>query len=211
MDNVQEINVSLETLFEMLRLEKKRGEIQPLPPTFLQDLRAYIQKKRSIIQNSTGVSQETVDRARRQLENVFRIIEELFGVREKKVIELARLKANRSMEALEGLGLIEEEVELYRQMTQVLKSFRHNLVTKIKQSDTSKPHDAQTIQPKPEPKIPVNKGTMRVLLLKPLPRFVGEGFKVYGPYNEGDSVELPSNIAELLIKKGHAKEFSANN
>jgi len=45
-----------------------------------------------------------------------------------------------------------------------------------------------------------------VRLLKALPAFTGADLNSYGPYKEGETVKVPSETAEILLKQGAAEE-----
>ena len=45
----KKVNISYEVLFELVRREKDRDDLQPLEPTFFQDLVEYINEKRQIL------------------------------------------------------------------------------------------------------------------------------------------------------------------
>lgn len=47
---------------------------------------------------------------------------------------------------------------------------------------------------------------LKITFLRPLPAFMGTDELPYGPVNEGDSLELPIDVAEFLIAKGAAKK-----
>ena len=45
MEETKEFNISYTTLFELLRREKDREELQKLQKTFFEDVKSYIQEK----------------------------------------------------------------------------------------------------------------------------------------------------------------------
>lgn len=47
---------------------------------------------------------------------------------------------------------------------------------------------------------------LKIVFLRPLPAFMGTDELPYGPVNEGDSLEIPRDVAEFLIAKGAAKK-----
>ena len=53
-----------------------------------------------------------------------------------------------------------------------------------------------------------NKGDLtRVKFLKSLPAFVGQDLKTIGPFEEGEEIEVPRDVAEILIKNDAAEEM----
>ena len=67
----KEIRITYETLFDMLRNEKTREELQKLEPSFYQDVLEYIKDKQALTQKSDSelfASMEK-EKAQKQLEN----------------------------------------------------------------------------------------------------------------------------------------------
>ncbi len=186
-----EINVTLETLFEILRMEKKRNELQQLSNGFLAEVRTYLEHKEGMTGQGTD--------SERQLENVHKILEELFNVRERKLLELARSKGPNIE------GLTEAEKFFYTSLIETLAKFRETLNSEIRPGAVKeeKPIGAQAEA------IPACiTGKLKVSFLCPVPRFVGKQLEVYGPFNTGEETELPEEIAELLIQRGRANKIN---
>ena len=57
--------------------------------------------------------------------------------------------------------------------------------------------ETKTEEPKPDMK--------KVRFIHPMPSFVWKDMKVYGPYDEGEEVEIFPEVAELLVRKGRAE------
>ena len=82
------VEISYDTLFDLLKREKDRSELQKLETTFYDDLVSYLKQKSS--------AQETLPA--RQQDNLKKILKELYERREKKIINMAldmsRTKSN---------------------------------------------------------------------------------------------------------------------
>lgn len=50
-----------------------------------------------------------------------------------------------------------------------------------------------------------NSNYLSIYILEHVPSFLGENYEFYGPYDEGEKVVLPREIAEVLIKLGKAR------
>jgi hypothetical protein len=48
--------------------------------------------------------------------------------------------------------------------------------------------------------------TKKIKFICETPKFVGENLEVYGPFQQEEIAELPSEIAALLVLKGRAQE-----
>lgn len=49
------------------------------------------------------------------------------------------------------------------------------------------------------------KGSCSILIRSRLPEFMGPDMKKYGPFNEGEKAELPTEVAEMLAKSGNGE------
>ena len=111
-----DVVITYETLYEILRREKFREELQKLNETFFQDIVNYIKDKKSILesqQNKVSIftSVET-SKTKRQIENTVKILNELYERRESKIVRMAMF-SSRSEDNVEIGALLPEEKELY--------------------------------------------------------------------------------------------------
>lgn len=204
-----EIIITYETLYDILRREKNRPELQKLPDTFLNDLINYFQKKKEILNSqekkkSIFTSIET-QKTRKQIESIQKIIKELYERRESKIIHLALIASRSSIETEEISVMLPEEEEFYNKIIQKLNHFRENILYQLSNGDSpkikiSKPKDLK----KPEkPK----KTAKKIKFLVNTPKFIGTDLETYGPYNNEETIEMPNEIADLLIKQKKAEEI----
>jgi DNA replication initiation complex subunit (GINS family) len=130
-----DVKITYETLFDLLRREKSREELQKLDPNFYLDVWSYIQQKQSILQGSGeqsdmfGASES--EKTKIQLQNIKRIIKELYDKREKKIINMAMNKARTGSAIMDTTALLEEEKELFNQSVDVLSIQRSTTLNKM--------------------------------------------------------------------------------
>jgi DNA replication initiation complex subunit (GINS family) len=221
-----EISVTFETLFEVLRLEKKRGELQELPKGFFEGVRSYLGQKATIAgKQGAGehLPEAEIAHARRQLENAYKILDELIGVRERKILEFARLRLGP--EAPIEPPFLDEEKEFYTRLEAELNGFRKTMLGKLRQPAQSPkapaltPAPAQSpsaagaktpspqpaSNPLPQPSPPVHHPKPRLIFLERVPAFLGKELETYGPFVPGENAELPPEIARVLITQGKAR------
>lgn len=205
------IVITYETLYDILRREKSRPELQELPNNFSEDLINYIKKKREILESQESkksiFTSIEVQKTRKQIENIQKIIKELYERRESKIIQLALIASRTSINTEEKRVMLPEEQELYEEITQKLTFFRENVLYELTignlpkiELNHYKPKDLK-IAEKP------NKSTKSLKLLCDIPRFVGTDLETYGPFKDQDVTEVPHEIAELLIKQKRAEEI----
>ncbi|HLC56283.1 MAG TPA: hypothetical protein VJJ23_03550 [Candidatus Nanoarchaeia archaeon] len=201
-----EVIITYDTLYEILRREKTRQELQDLNKTFFKDVTKYIEEKSSILNSQEQKSDSVfakieIEKTKKQIENIKKLVKELYEKRESKIIQLAiifsRTNPDKSPESM-----LPEELELYNNLINLLNDYRqgilHNLIEgKLPLIQNSKPKDLKTT---PEP------GNITLLrITSPIPKFIGDDLEIYGPFDEQDIASLPQRVADVLIKNNRAE------
>ncbi len=204
----RDVVITYETLYEILRREKLRTELQPLDKNFLKDVVNYLTDKQSIFdsqvkKNSIFSGSET-QKTQKQIENIKRMIQELYEKRENKIVQLA-IYASRADEKNDFKEMLEEEKKLYEELVSLLDKFRKNVLLTV--LSLKIPELKQEEEPKELKKD--DKPNNRLLrFLHATPKFVGDDLKVYGPFEEEDIAALPLKVADILIKNNRAEDIS---
>ena len=127
MEESHTINITYETLFDILRAEKEKNELQKLDPSFFQHVVDYLKEKLSILEGREGQSElfsaEERRKTRIQLENIQKILKELYERREKKIVNLALDKSKTKSSLIDTSALLKEEYSLFN-----LLVFLYNIV-----------------------------------------------------------------------------------
>jgi DNA replication initiation complex subunit (GINS family) len=211
-----DVKITYETLFDLLRRERNREELQPLDETFYQDVLTYMAEKQAQIPatDPTQVSGEG-EKARIQFQNIKRILKELYDRREKKIVMLALSAVRTDAATIDQEAFLPEERTLYESLTRAFQERRGAVLNNVLQQrppegSTPAPKKPAPETPEPEPEQPEEpqdkqEGT-KVKFLKPVPRFAGGNGEVHGPFKTGEEATLPDKIAAVLIKKGRAQE-----
>jgi DNA replication factor GINS len=203
-----EVTITYETLFELLRREKDRGELQKLDENFFRNVLRYLKDKQTIIvKQNEGFSSEERRRTEDQMDNVRRIIREIYDKREKKIIGLAIEKSRNKASIVDNSVFLKEERELFENVLKVLSIGRDNVLSNVlalrePSSQEFSVEKKEKIEEKRE------RATRLVRFLNAVPKFVGKELEEYGPFEEEDVASLPIEIANVLITKGRAEEIS---
>lgn len=211
-----DVNISYETLFELLRLEKTREDLQKLDLDFFDDLLKYLKEKRSNMDSLNSKDDifavEQRKKADVQEENLRKILRELYERRERKIINMAVDKSRASDSVIDTSSLLHEEKILYENLVKILNSFRQGILYNLLSSkdvhiDLPNTHkEVKTDEPEEKPAEKAENTIKRIKVTEFVPKFVGTDLEEYGPYDNEDIAELPEEIAELLIDKGSAEE-----
>lgn len=222
------VNITYETLFDILRMEKRREDIQQLSRTFYTDVVNYLKQKKDIIvktEHESGIDNfDEVKKLTIQYENVQKIIKELYERREKKILLLALNTSRTKMNGVPAEALLSQEHGFYRQLTLLLDAYRKDIAERLMQAMLPKEEIAAVIsgivekktEQSPEPKhddasenqqnisadMPL---AVQIKFLQDTEEFVGPDLEPYGPFTANAVARIPEQIAQIFINEGIAK------
>lgn len=220
----KEVKVTYETLYELLRLEKSRDELQPLDAGFLVDVLGYLRGKQRILDEAERTqdlfSLDEREKTQVQLVNIRKIVRELYERREKKIIEMALNRSRTKSNLIDTTPMLVHERYLFDSIVSVLDSFRgsvlHNILSlrepALTEQQTAAPQPAPAAEPpsvtQPLPETPPlpPAAFKYVKFTRPVEQFVGKELELYGPFQPEQKEQLPAEIADILIEKGSAVE-----
>ena len=103
MDEEQkEIVISYETLFDLLKREKERADLQKLDEGFFNLLVEFMNEKKQSLEKSSLESFENKKNFEIQQENIKKLLIDLYGKREKKIMGLALDKSRTKSTSVIG-------------------------------------------------------------------------------------------------------------
>ena len=188
-------------------------DLQKLQPNFFDEFIIYLNEKKKLLEKeSTSFSYDEKKKVEKQVDNARRLIKEIYERREKKIIEIALIRSRTKSNVMDTSALLENEKMFFNEIVNVLNSFRGNVIDKIMAG--LQPSEIKTKQP--EVKKNDNKAdkpsaeTKLVRFTHSVPKFVGPELEEYGPFQEEDIANLPSEIADLLIGKGRVEEIKSS-
>ncbi|MGV8141162.1 MAG: hypothetical protein ACP5NW_01830 [Candidatus Woesearchaeota archaeon] len=217
---MSEISITYDLLFDILRIEKSREDLQKLDDKFYTNVVDYLNSKESVISNPNTPHAER-ELTRIQLGNVKRLLVELYDRREKKIINLAIYKVKTSASVINTDVLLSEEKHMFNTLYSMLLKYRLAVLNNVLEgkspsNDVPEP-DYEHHGPRPVKKeLTVQDETedstsiKSIRFTKPVPRFLGPELEIYGPFEENDIASLPSKIANVLLKKERAEEMQLN-
>ncbi len=205
---MQGIKVTLETLYDILRNEKKREDLQKLDDSFFVDIVSYVREKKTILESKKDEEELFAAGEKKNLQyelrSIKRILKEIYEKREKKIIEIALNKSRTGSDIIDTSSMLREEKEFYGKLLANLDLYRRGILLNLFKGElpnVSEDNKRIDIKPKPEEK----KGMTKVRLVNPVPSFVWKDLKVYGPYDKGEEIEIFPEVASLLVRKGRAE------
>jgi len=237
MTNANQVNENIiltyETIYEILRKEKSKDELQKLDAAFLSNALAYLREKQLLYDEAMRKSDifSVADREKLsiQLYNIRKLIRELYERREKKVLDMAMNRSRTNSAVVDTSNLLNHERELFSSFVEVLDKFRNGVLhTMLELKEPTLVSMANTIcQPASmgnvvdvingEPQASAlqtavdeqeeERKTKFVKFVQPIEQFVGSELELYGPFEPESKAYLPTAIADILINDGRATEI----
>ncbi len=223
--------ITLKYLRDLYEQEKRSQKLQKIDDRFFEEVEEFFNVKKKLMEKSNLKAFQIA----KEVENFRILLRMLFEKREQKIISLA-LRSLRSGIKIDLDVLLPVEQKFFSKLIELVKENEVNINKLIEGSDifdtssfslnsTSLSHpslkDEEEINnknkdlTKPENEVIPDKKediysssyiTLRVL--EHIPSFLGENYEFYGPYEKGEKVILPKEIAEVLINLGKAKKYS---
>lgn len=205
MAETKEVVLTYETLYEFMRREKSRAELQKLDELFFDDVLHYLLGKQQTYDENLAkndiFSQGERDKLHIQIANIKKILKDLYDMRERKIINMAINRSRTGAHIPDTEHLLPTEQQLYDGLCTHLTYFRTGILHKM--LEMRRP-DIITSQPEAVP--PPAPTTKIVVFKEPVEQFAGEELELYGPFEPEQVAELPHALADILIGQGKAIE-----
>src|SRR3989338_1012898 len=119
--DTKQINITYETLFEILKRDKELTDLQRLEPNFFNDFLNYFNEKKQLLSKDDSLfSYEEKRKVEKQIDNARRIIKELYERREKKIMNIALIKSRTKSNVMDESSFLSNEKTLFNEVVNVL-------------------------------------------------------------------------------------------
>lgn len=204
--------------------EKRQEGLTDLEDDFILRVSQYLESKKE----SSGEG--------REYRNAERVFNKIISLREQKIVKNAKITVKTDKSVGEGkllpreTELFRQLKEVFKDhRTRIEKMVKSE--TSMAQTGTEevKPEKTETVEEEteeaeaeeepeeiedPEPEAEeeeesekeAQEGYEIVKILAEVPEFMGTDLETYGPFDEGEEVELPEDNAEILINRGNAEQ-----
>lgn len=211
------VNITYETLFELVRLEKNKEELQKLDPTFYQDVITYLKEKYDLLQEVKGslglFSDSDKDNTEKQVINIKRLLRDLYDRREKKMITMALNKTRANAQIVDVQNHLPEERRFFDAIVVLLQKGRRDMLQNL--IELKMPAGFVEIIHEEPQKVKASGGFVpaaeftpkektQVKFIHSVSKFVGPELEEYGPFESEDVALLPTEIVNILVFKRKA-------
>lgn len=180
------MKLSYEIIRKIHRVEKESSELAKVEEDFFESLPEFISEEKTKLNESRNNLDDSVIR---KLHNIKGMLDDILYLREKKIINRAIIKTKTNDDDTKHMTT--EEQKMYVKMTNLLQSYQK--LVKDSFDNESKQEKQKTI---------------KIQMLQDVPKFIGTDMSEYGPFKEGEELELIESIAKIFIKKGIGKDLT---
>ena len=207
-------------LRKIQKTERREEDLTELDESFFLKVRDYLERKKEIDEKS------------REYKNAKRVFRKILSLREDKIVKNARISLKSNIQASE-MNMLPREEQLFREMKKKFNEHRDRIeeVTEGSATETTsepeieesaeKVREEKTEENSEETEEPEEKdedeeteefnpeeGYDIVKITSEVPEFMGTDLEAYGPFEEGEQVEIPEDNAEILVNRGNAEKLS---
>jgi len=212
--SAKEVVLTYETLYEFLRREKSREELQKLDESFLKDTLNYLREKQQAYDDNLTkndiFSQSERDKLHIQITNIRKILRDLYDIRERKIINMSINRSRANVNLVDTAHLLVQEQAMFESLHAVLSQYRTGILHRL--LELREPDVLPIVLPLPneEPEeipAPLPHGMKKIKCLDAIEQIFGEDLEPYGPFQTDEEVSIPGIVADVLINKGRAVEI----
>lgn len=132
---MDKIRITLETLYDILRNEKKKEDLQKLDGSFFMDVICYLNEKKSLLNKKSEGSElfaaSEKEKVEYELRSIQRILKELYEKREKKIIDIAMNKSRTGSNIIDTEAMLREERGFYDNLLKILDLYRNGILLNL--------------------------------------------------------------------------------
>ncbi|WEL19334.1 hypothetical protein [Candidatus Nanohalococcus occultus] len=197
--------ITFSELRKVQKEESRSQQLTDLDDDFMLKVSDYFKQKEEI-------------GAEREYRNAERVFEKIISTREDKIVRTAKINA-KSDGGSTPANMLPFENELFRELKTVFSDHRERAEerrggdtdfddvedfeeqTTSERQESTEETEEENIQEAEE----VEDGYTKVKITSEVPEFMGTDLESYGPYDEGEEVQIPEDNAEILVNRGSAE------
>ncbi|MDP1729508.1 MAG: hypothetical protein Q8L27_04870 [archaeon] len=177
--------ITYNDLYEALRKERYSEQLQPLDKNFVKEVAEYLKDQEERISKEKDLFSEELLKNKKHLENAISIFKELMLRRKKKLLELAFVSAETGISKRDFENMLGFEKDTFERIMKAINEGDKKMEKTLHGLDENSEGNTQK-----------NK---LIIFKQDSDEFLDlEGNKL-GPFKKGDIVNIPQEIANILI------------
>ncbi len=184
--------ITYNDIYEALRREKYSEQLQKLEKSFIQEVSAYLKEKKAISEKSGDIFSDAISKTKKQFENAVSMFKELMLRRKKKLLNLAFIAAETGISKRDYENMLEFEKEVFDKIMKSMEEGDKKLARLLNGQEKEK------------------RKNKLITFLQDTEEFLGLNGEKLGPFKKGDIVNLPIEIANILIIDNKAEDVNGD-
>jgi len=178
--------ITYNDIYEAARKERYSDQLQQLGKNFVNEIADYLREKRDIASKDNDVFSDVIVKTKKQLENAITLFKELILRRKKKILSLVLVAAETGISKQDFENMLPFEKSLFEDL--------------MKSIDLSEKKLNEILNGNKE-----EQKNELIVFKEHVDEFVGLTGEKMGAYEKGQIVNMPKEIAKILIDSGKAE------
>ena len=179
--------ITYNEIYEAARKERYSEQLQKLPKSFIIDVAEYIKEKKEIASKEDDSFSEIIIKTKKQLENATTLFKEFITRRRKKILNLVLIAAETGISKQDFDNMFTFEKEMFEDLMKCIDISDKKLNSLLKGNN----HEKQKNE--------------LIVFKENVEEFVGLDGEKMGGFEKGQIVNIPKEIAKILIEDGKAE------
>jgi DNA replication initiation complex subunit (GINS family) len=179
--------ITFNDIYEASKKERYSEKLQELPEKFILEVAEYLKEKKKMSLKNEDDFSEIVVKTKKQLENAGIYFKELMNRRRRKILNLVLIASETGISKRDFDNMLNFERELFENLMKCTESFNKKI--------------SEVLNPK---KVKLNENE-KIVFKEEVGEFVDLEGKKIGGFKKDEIVELPKQIANILIEDGKAE------
>ena len=172
--------ITYKDIYEVARKERYSEQLQPLAKNFVTEVSQYLKEKKETSLKDDDVFSDVVIKTKKQLENAIILFKELMTRRRKKILNLVLIAAETGISKQDFDNMLMFEKNLFEDLMKCIDISDKKLNESLNGKEF------------------VEQKNNLVVFLENVSGFVGLDGENMGPFEKGQIVNLPKEIAKIL-------------
>jgi DNA replication initiation complex subunit (GINS family) len=180
--------ITYKDIYEAAKNERYSENLQPIQKSFVKDVAIYLKEKRDAASKENDVFSDVLLKTKKQLENAITLFQELLRRRRKKILNLVLIASETGISKQDFDNMLLIEKSLFEDLMQCIEKSDKKL-NELLSGGVEKDSQKNDL----------------IVFLEDVGEFVSPTGEKFGPFDAGQFVNLPKEIAGILVGDGKAE------
>ena len=184
--------ITYNDVYEAASKERYSEQLQKLSKSFIKDVAGYIREKKEIASKEDDAFSDVIVKTKKQLENATTLFKELITRRRKKILNLVLIAAETGISKQDFENMLGFEKELFEELMRCVDISDKKLNAILNGNLNGNNQEKQKNE--------------LIVFNEDVEEFVGLDGEKMGGFEKGQIVNIPKEIAEILIADGKVEK-----